>query len=90
MSGARKRELLAASELNRVQLAAEVQALVAGTRSFADQAIHHGRRAWAAAERGAEPPASEESWFGLLSALIDGCGAVADLWRMFRPRGNRP
>jgi hypothetical protein len=98
----RKQLLIAESELNRAQLAAELIELTAGFRAVTDRARSFGSIASSAAalvaglaafRRGKTAVAgAKSSW---LQTLLNGAGLISTLWLAFRPQerervGNPP
>lgn len=90
----RRTLLLAESELNRRQLAAEWSALAAGSRALTAQAgslatiAGSGARLLAglvALRQGAPPPAAGPAP-GWLGTLLSAVGTASSLWAALRPR----
>ena len=92
---ARKRLLVAESELNRAQLVEEWDELTAGVHSFTDRAKTFGSIASAAAllvaglaafHRGKPAPAGpKRSW---LQTILKGAGWVSTIWLAFNSPGR--
>ncbi len=94
---ARKRLLVAESDLNRAQLAGEWGALTAGVRTLTDRAKSFGSIASAAAvlvaglaafRRGQGADADVKPSWG--QTLLKGAGLISTLWLAFRAPGRDP
>ena len=93
----RKQLLIAESEINRVQMQEEWQAMTSGVHSLADRARTFGVIATSAAalvagvaayRRGKSAPANgKSSW---PQTILKGAGLVSNLWLAFRSRGGQP
>jgi len=91
---ARKRLLIAESEINRAQLARDFTALETGVRQYRDQAGTFGSiisssvklLTGLAALRHSQPAETEFSW---MQTIFKGAALISSLWREFRPRGRR-
>ena len=91
----RKQLLIAESELNRVQLVQEWQAMGDGVRSIADRARTISSIASTAASlivslasfrrKKVAPAEQKPSW---LQTFLKGAGLIATIWQAFRPQGQ--
>jgi len=92
---ARKRLLIAESELNRAQLTQEWTALTAGIHSFRERAKSLGSIASSAAVLVAglaafrsSKRADDDAKPAWMTRIIKGAGLISTLWMAFRPRGH--
>src|ERR1017187_2453976 len=91
----RKALLIAESELNRIQLVQEWQAMADGVRSVADRARTISSLATAAASLIASlasfrcarsaPAGEKPSW---LQTILKGAGLIATIWQAFHSQGR--
>ncbi|HUD47810.1 MAG TPA: hypothetical protein VMR33_13330 [Candidatus Baltobacteraceae bacterium] len=93
----RKQLLLAESELNRAQLAEELQTVAHGVHSLVGRAKSFGwiisstavlAGALAAFRRGR--PAEGDAKPSRLQSILKGAGLISTLWTAFRPRDRHP